>query len=232
MSEQLSTKSIKEILIQYLFEIIVIFLGISISFWFDEWRDNRKDKEMERKHLSDLRDNLQQDTFTLSFQIKIGQKFVNSSRKLATFKNDADILDSLNNHIDNATSYLFLQTNQTAYEEIKQTGHTSLITNDTLKKSILGHYTIAVPACVEWGNVDKNYTMTQLIPEMTNYFPVAIDASNMVSNAQKIKTLRNQKIRYLLLNNVSYKQATISIFEITKNRAIKLIQKINRELEK
>jgi hypothetical protein len=232
MAEQITDKGINGIFIQYIFEIIVIFIGISISFWFDEWRNNRKDKEMERKHLSDLRDNLQQDTSLLSFQIGIGDRLINSSRKLATFKNDADILDSVNIHIDNATSYLFLQTNQTAYEEIKLTGHTSLITNDTLKKSILGHYTLTIPGCVEWANIDKNYTMSQIIPEMTNSFPVVPEGSNMVSNTQKIKALRNQKLRNLLLNSVTYKQATGSVFQITKSNATNLIRRINRELSK
>jgi hypothetical protein len=232
MAEESSIRGIKGTLIQYIFEIIVIFLGISISFWFDEWRSDKKDKEMERKHLTDLRDNLQQDTMLLSFQIGIGDRFINSSRKLATFKNDIDILDSVNIHIDNATSYLFLQTNQTAYEEIKLTGHTSLITNDTLKKSILGYYTLAIPSCVEWANIDKNYTMSQIIPEMTNSFPVVPDGSNMVSSTQKIKALKIQKLRNLLLNIVAYKQATRSVFGQTKSNAIKLLQKIDKELKK
>ena len=172
MSEQLTSKKFKNIFLNYAFEVMVIFLGISISFWFDEWRENRKDREMERKHLIDLKNNLKQDTFLLSQLIKGGNTFVNSSRKLATFKNDADIIDSLNFHIDNATSYLPLRTNQTAYEEIKQTGYTGLITNDTLKMIILQHYTLIVKNGEEWSEVDKNYTMTQIIPEISQYFSV------------------------------------------------------------
>jgi hypothetical protein len=149
MSEQQPSKKFKDILIQYLFEIIVIFVGISISFWFDEWRENRKDREMERKHLIDVKNNLIQDTLILSRIIEGGKTFVNSSRKLATFKSNSEILDSLDFHIDNASSYLPLQTNKTAYEEIKQTGHTSLITNDSLKRFILGHYTLVIPSSEE-----------------------------------------------------------------------------------
>jgi hypothetical protein len=232
MPEQQPTRKIKDILIQYFFEIIVISVGISISFWFDEWRSNRKDKEMERRHLIDLKNNLKQDTFMLAQNIKGGKTFVNSSRKLATFKNDKDILDSLDIHIDNAASYLSMKTNQTAYEEIKQTGHTSLITNDSLKKFILGHYTLVVPYSEEWGNIDKNYTMTQLIPEMSIYFPVVPDTTNMVSAAQKMKALKVQKLRNLLLTNATYKQATIQSFMTTKAYSEKLIKRIEDELEK
>jgi hypothetical protein len=232
MSEQLSSKKLKDILLKYVFEVIVIFLGISISFWFDEWRDNRKDKEMERKHLIDLKNNLKQDTFLLSQLIKSGNTFVNSSRKLATFKNDSDILDSLNFYIDNATSYLPLKTNQAAYEEIKQTGHTRLITNDSLKLIILQHYTLIIKQGEEWSDVDKNYTMTQIIPEMSNYFSVVIDTTNMVSDAQKIKSLKLQKLRNILLNNAAYKQAAINIFKSTKIYSEMLIKKIEDELKK
>jgi hypothetical protein len=232
MPEQQPTKKFKDTLIKYVFEIIVIFIGISISFWFDEWRDNRKDREMERKHLIDLKNNLKQDISIITQYIESGKVFVNSSRKLATFKSDSEILDSLDFHIDNASSYLPLQINKTAYEEIKQTGHTSLITNDSLKRFILGHYTLVVPSSEEWSNVDKNYTMTQLIPEMSIYFPVVPDTTNMVSAAQKIKALRVQKLRNLLLTNATYKQATIQSFMTTKIYSEKLVKRIEDELKK
>lgn len=45
------TNTIKETLQKYLGEVIAIFIGISISFWFDEWRENRKVREMEQKVL-------------------------------------------------------------------------------------------------------------------------------------------------------------------------------------
>lgn len=232
MLEQPTNKKLKDVLIPYLFEIIVIFIGISISFLFDEWRDNRKDKELERKHLIDLKSNLQQDTFLMSRMIESGKNFVHSSHKLATFKNDKDILDSLDFHIDNATSYLLLKTNKTAYEEIKQTGHTGLITNDSLKKIILQHYTLVIPQGEEWGDIDKNYTMTYIVPEMSNYFPVVMDTTNMVSASQKIKALSIQKLRNLLLNNTIYKQETIKSFMRTKLYSEKLIKRIEKELEK
>ena len=232
MSEQLTSKKFKAVLLKYVFEIIVIFLGISISFWLEEWRDNRKDKEMERKHLVDLKNNLKQDTFMLSQLIRGGHTFVNSSRNLATFKSDTDILDSLNFHIDNASSYLLFKTNQAAYEEIKQTGHTGLITNDTLKLIILQHYTSIIKQGEEWSDVDKNYTMTQIIPEMSNYFSVVVDTTNMVSAAQKIKALRLQKLRNMLLNNAAYKQAAIDVFTSTKIYSEKLIKRIEDELKK
>jgi hypothetical protein len=232
MSEQPTNRKIKDTVLQYVFEIMVIFIGISISFLFDEWRDNRKDRELERKHLMDVKSNLQQDTFVLSQMIAGSQIYANSSRKLATFKNDSEISDSLDFYIDHASSYSILMANKTAYEEIKQTGHSSIITNDSLKKFILQHYTLVIPYGEEWGNVDKNYTMTQIIPEMANYFPAVPDMTNMVAASQKIKALKIQKLRNLLLNSANYKQETANVFKMTKMQSEKLIKRIEKELEK
>ena len=232
MSEQFASKKFKDILVKYVFEIVVIFLGISISFWFDKWRSNINDRAMERKHLIDLKNNLKQDTLMLSQVIKAGKIYVTSSRKLASFTNDNDIRDSLDFYIDITASYLPLLVNQTAYEEIKQTGHTNLITNDSLKMNILQHYTLIIPQAKEWSELDKNYTMTQVIPEMSNYFPAVTDTMNIVPASQKIKALKLQKLRNLLLNNAVFKQAEIGVFMTTKTYSEKLIKRIEDELKK
>ncbi len=187
---------LKDGIYKYLSEIVVIFIGISISFWFDEWRDNRKDREMERKILLNLKENLAQDTVNLGGTAKGGETLISGIDKLLVFKQDTDIADSVSFFIDMAASYLGCLTNQTTYEEIKQTGHTSLIQDDTLKKAILGHYTSLIPFVKEWCEVDKTHTMTQLIPEMSNYFPVVFDSTHMVSASQKIKFLRSYSIYY------------------------------------
>ncbi|MBU6341311.1 MAG: hypothetical protein KGS48_07455, partial [Bacteroidetes bacterium] len=170
MTENKAKQSIINALKKYLFEVLTIFIGISISFLFDEWRENRKDEEIARKNLIFLRSNLVQDTLILTGMTEIGKASIYSINKLIYFNKDSEISDSLNAYIDKAAGYLDFKPNQMAYEEIKQTGNTSLIKNDTLKRSFLSYYTIIAPYSVEWCAVDKNQTMTQLVPEMSNYF--------------------------------------------------------------
>ncbi|MEI6412081.1 MAG: hypothetical protein WCR52_22000 [Bacteroidota bacterium] len=224
-------EGLKDILKKYILEVVTIFLGISISFLFDEWRENRKDEEIARKNLIFLKSNLVQDTLVLTGMIDIGKAAVYSINKLIYFKQDSEISDSINAHIDKAAGYLDFKSNQMAYEEIKQTGHTSLIKNDTLKRSFLSYYTLVNPYCVEWCGVDKMQTMTQLIPEMSIYFPVVIDTSNVVSVQEKIKSLKIRKIRNLLIMDASYKQEVIKAFIFTKEVAKKLLKRIDDELK-
>ena len=74
-------------------------------------------------------------------------------------------------------------------------------------------------------------TLYQIIPEMSHYFSV-VDSTNMVSATKKIKALRLQKLRNMLLNNAAYKQAAIDVFMSTKIYYEKLIKRIWDELKK
>lgn len=232
MEEKKTKYSFKVILEKYVSEILVIFIGISMSFFFDEWRQNRQDKETVKKHLIFLRTNLIQDTIQLTGMVKYGNQFVKSIHKLTYFKKDSEITDSLSFHIDNAASYLTFKPNQMAYEEIRQTAHTNLIQNDSLKNLFLSYYTSVIPNCIEWCKVDETHTMTQLIPEMSLYFPVVIDSLNIVSASEKAKALRQRKMRNLLLTNATYKNATTYTFAFTKKYTKKLLQKVDEELSK
>lgn len=225
------TFTFKDTLRKYLSEVVAIFLGISISFWFDEWRDDRKDREMEHKILQNLKENLVQDTLLLGMTLKNVDVMIQGAEKLIHFKQDADIADSVSFYIDMAASYTGILTNQTTYEELKQTGNTRLIQDDTLKKAILGHYTTLIPYVNEWCEVDKTHTLTQLIPEMSNYFPVVIDTLELVPASQKIKYLKTPKLRHLLITNLTYKKEAGKVMKMVNANSKRLIARINHVLK-
>lgn len=225
------TNTFKDALKKYFSEVIVIFIGISISFWFDEWRDNRKDREVEQKILQNLKENLAQDTLLLGQTSQRVNAIINDAEKLIRFKQDADILDSVNVYIDMAGSYTGILINQTTYEEMKQTGNTRLIQNDTLKKAILGHYTGLIPYVNEWCEVDKTHTMTQLLPEMSAYFPVVNDTMNLVNPSQKVQSLKTPKLKYLLVTNLAYKKEAAKAIKIANASTRSLIAKIDKALK-
>jgi hypothetical protein len=225
-------QTFKAILEKYVSEILVIFIGISMSFFFDEWRENRSNDETIQKHLTALKTNLVQDTLKLNFMIDFGRRSVRSIHKLTYFKQESEITDSLDFHIDNAASYLAFKPTLMAYEEIRQTAHTHLIKNDSLKTLFLSYYTSILPNCTEWCKVDETHTMTQVIPEMSIYFPVVADSRNVVSPSEKAKALRGRKLRNLLLANAVYKEATVQTLSYTKKVTTNLLKKVDEELAK
>jgi hypothetical protein len=224
--------SFKSTFKRYLSEIAVIFLGISISFWFDEWRGDRKDRELEQKILQNLRENLTQDSLVFSRTATGFESMLKGVEKLVELKPSAALTDSVGYYIDMAASYTGVFANQVTYEEIRQTGHTRLIQNDTLKKAILGHYTSLLPYVKEWCDVDKTHTMTQLIPEMSHYFPPIIDTNGIVSANKKIEYLKTPKLRYLLITNLAYKKEAVKSIKMASGNTKRLLGMIDRALKK
>ncbi len=220
----------REIFKEYIQKIIAIFLGISISFWFEEWRSDRNDRVTERKILLNLKENLAQDSLLQEGTAQMCKTMLSGINKLVKMDPNSNITDSVGYFIDMAASYTGCPINQTIYEEIKQTGRTSLIQDDTLKKAILMHYTSLMPYVKEWCETDKSHTMTQLIPEMSNYFPVVIDTFNMVSNQDKVKYLRTPKLRHLLLTNMLYKVEAMKALHLAAGNSKKLINRIDKVL--
>jgi hypothetical protein len=66
---------------------------------------------------------------------------------------------------------------------------------------------------------------------MSNYFPVVMDTLNFVSNAEKVKYLKTQKLRNLLLTNLAYKREANKTLHLANARTKKLIARIDKALE-
>jgi hypothetical protein len=219
------------VLRKYILEILTIFIGISMSFLFDEWRDDRKDAEILQKNLVFLKSNLVQDTIILSGMIDLGQKAIYCVDKLTYFQNESEVADSVDFYIDQAATYLTFNANKMAYEEMKLAANTNLIKNDTLKRAFLSYYSNVLPNCEEWCSVDKVQTMTHLIPEMTNYFPVVSDKLNVISAKEKVAAMKSKKLRNLMLMNLVYKKEVINTMIFTKKVAKKLLARVEKELK-
>jgi hypothetical protein len=231
MSEQ-NKPNIKVTLMKYLSEIVIIFLGISMSFWFDEWRGNRKDRETEQIILRSVKENLIRDTLSLRYMIPYGEKIINCSNKFLALKEEKEIKDSLDTYLDIALTSMSFNATQTTYEEMKQTGRTSLIQDDTLRKAIIAHYTVYIGYCNEWTEADKAHTNTQLIPEMMNYFSVVEDSVRPIPLAQKIEGVKARKLRNILLVSILCKKGTLDAYEQMINRSKKIIARIDKVLKK
>ena len=56
----------KKLLIKYSLEFIVIVVGISVTFWIDEWNRNRLEKIQHIKDINSIIDDLGNDSLTIN----------------------------------------------------------------------------------------------------------------------------------------------------------------------
>ena len=51
----------KKYIIKYTFEFLVIVMGISVSFWLNNWNENIKKINLEKKFIASVKEDLKQD---------------------------------------------------------------------------------------------------------------------------------------------------------------------------
>ena len=56
----------KKLLIKYSLEFVVIVVGISVTFWIDEWNRNRLEEIQHIKDISSIIDDLENDSLTIN----------------------------------------------------------------------------------------------------------------------------------------------------------------------
>ena len=122
-------------------EITLIFVGISLAIWFNNWNERMKLQRTEVRILKEVRTGLQADLKDLGTNLGGHQTALRAAEYIQDFYlgGPAENADSLN-------LYLFLLTmdatsliNTAPYEYLKSKG-ISLITNDSLRRQITDLY--------------------------------------------------------------------------------------------
>ena len=208
----------------YLYELITIILGISISFLANECRVNYGNTIQEQRILSDIHENLLTDSTLINEEVKALQ-FVDyvCSRVLRLDNIDALPQDSIDLFFRCTQLYSTLPVNDIAYQAMEQTGEFALISNRTLLKKIIGLYDIHYFNINEYNEVDKNLILDRVIPYYEANFPHGEDFDSEKANA----VIQELHFRNLIKNNQHFKRIQIRLYQEQQ----KLIRELIREIE-
>ena len=128
-------RKVKRLLINSLGQIMLIFLGVTVAFWFESWKTNQDEREFEREILTALRHDLEQTTFQWE-KIKAADdlrlRYLNDLLKSTDMKLQPDSLSEKINIIGNFNTYYPLFT---SYETLKSKGF-DLVTDQQLRTLI------------------------------------------------------------------------------------------------
>jgi hypothetical protein len=126
-------------------EVLLIFIGITLSLWFNEWDGDRKQRELELKTLREIKNEILLDTIDLNINLAGYREMIRSDTVFENFfmggmgsEKQPSVVPTGNDlaQLNNA----FMITLQTsAYETLKARG-IDLIGNDSLRLSIIRLY--------------------------------------------------------------------------------------------
>jgi len=221
---------------KYLLEFVFIFVGVSLAFLLDSWNDNRKDKIVESKILTEISSGLQRDSLDLandekSFQLNIAA--IHYFRKI--IDGEKVVQDSLPIYYFFLTRDFITVQNKSGYETLKSKGLES-IENDSLRNAIINNYEVTYNLHKTFTeNYDENKYMRNYFDKINSVIaPYFIFDSN--GNLNGIETVTLKKEDKNIVKSYLYKLYLnrVDRFAATKNNQQsigKLRAAINKNLK-
>ena len=155
-------KKLKKYLLYAIGEVILIFIGINLAIWFNNWNDGKKAKTEEIQYLNELKSGLTYDLNDIFFNIELHHKAEKSCEIiLYNLENDIPYHDSLDLHFAQASNFSASFPKKGAYESLKSIG-IGLISNDSLRLKIIDLYEVQFPYALFGQKYDEiNYKVFQ-----------------------------------------------------------------------
>jgi len=217
-------KRIKE----FLFEIFIIVIAVSITLWFHNWNDHLHEKQLAKGFLVGIRedlkitaDKLESDRasyqHTLDYYDSIWQQI--SENRI-----DKQYMDSLSGNLTNMLGFAF---DNSRFESFKSSGNLRLIEDQSLMQDITRMFTITLP--------DREASDRILFQERRNQYITYIGTKTPIgshNNSQISGVVNDPAIRFQIM----WQGALLNEMKQQKIKLVKeirgLVDKIDSELKK
>ncbi|OEK02164.1 hypothetical protein BFP97_11805 [Roseivirga sp. 4D4] len=230
MKKNGSSRNIK----YFLAELMILIIGISVSFVLNEYRQQKKEERQEVQLLKSFKANLINDSTILSAGSELMSKQIESARRLILLPNDAPFKDSTALDVVTLLSYLPFNPEDITYQEMKSLGTTYIIQNDGLSKEIIGLYERSYENIHEWTSIDSDHVKNKLIKFTIDRFPFAPNLNFAVLRPAKQRELmsliRTDEFRHLVQWGMLYKASTKAQFDAGIASIESIIKKIDAEI--
>jgi hypothetical protein len=125
---------------KYVFEIVVVILGIMIAFNLEQWSDTRKNKKKEIEILKEFKRGLSADLANMRSNIRYHEYSIRSSKVvLKVIKDNLAYHDSLDAYFSWTHAFTTFLGNVSPIEQLKNT-NLAIVSNDTLRLEIISMY--------------------------------------------------------------------------------------------
>lgn len=122
-------------------ELIVVFIGVSAGFLFDNYREDRSDRKLEDKYLTSLYDNLLADSVEIHRMMDNNRNNIDISRRsVASMQSGTFSLDSALALFSIMATFNNLNLEDATYESMVNSGSLGLIRDYNLRVKMVKYY--------------------------------------------------------------------------------------------
>ena len=133
----------KNTLVKYFFEFIVIVIGVSISFYAENFNDSLNKIQLKNQSLNRILENLKVDNTDNRWNYKAHSESLISSEWILTNRNNLSAYsrDTIGFHLSRAINIItYFVDNQEEYKTIQSSGYIEYIENESLVKGLQEKY--------------------------------------------------------------------------------------------
>ncbi len=218
----------------YIAELLILVLGISLSFILNEWRQERSERKLETELMMQFRENLILDSISLSAQIQSLDLRMKAAQNLLLVDESSPYSDTTARNLIFIMNFGGFYPTDITYQEMRSLGNSRLIKNKELLQEIIQLYETDFDLLAEWSNTDRTFVLNDLLPYMNRELPFARGLNfGTMSDAKKrqlMKVLIEDETRYLTQYSEIMKIGNKQVFERALGEVRRIIGMLNEEL--
>lgn len=214
----------------YAGELIIIFLGITLSWWFEEWRQDKQERQSEALHLTNLYSNLETDSSTMTMELADMKESV---RRLKALEQAIETgrTDSLGHYIRSMIMVAEFHPNDSEFEVIKSTGEIGLIMDDTLRRDIMTLYEVIYGQIAFRVELNHQTVITNNWDYAVNHF----DLSKVIRAGHESELnldIRSKESKQILKNKIDLSLLTTMVTIRRFEDGIEKIREVRNRIQK
>lgn len=207
-------------------EIALVVIGILIALQINNWNEGQKAKVFEHKILTDIKNSMRQNIWTLQRMTKWNNNSVISGEiVLKHMRKNLPYHDSLDMHFSRAISFSTSEIRNAGYESLKSYG-IHVISNDSIRNalSIYNNDWISILA-----NRQEAYFFNTASPILTSLFEtVAMRAEMKPFDYEKLK--KSDQFRSIINTSIAYRRDQIFWYNRWVDQLLIIEKAIDKEL--
>jgi hypothetical protein len=202
---------------EFLFEIFIIIIAVSITLWFHNWNDHLHEKKLAKDFLAGTSEDLKATADKLEVDMHNYQHTLNYYdtvwKQIQENRVNKYFVDSESGNLTNMVGFAF---DNSRFESFKSSGNLRLIENRKLMQDLARMYTVVLPDRQESDRLIFSERRTQYITYIGSKMPIGPDGNSQISNFLNDPALRFQIMWQGALLNEMKNQKTELVSQIRK----------------
>lgn len=184
----------------YLAEIVVIIVGITVSFFLNDWKEANSLKQQRNQLILDIQEDLRADSVYFSRLLSSYQLMAKSHDSLLAGRTDSLNRDSLTLFYDHVTAYLTFNRRTRSYNILSNNDDLKIQPKDTSLRMFMNLHNYVYRTLDEWLLMEKEFIFKEVSPYLNEHSPFIVhDPENNSYSGDAFYELRkkDQFLNYL-----------------------------------